>query len=278
MYVFCCPACAAGDVAERVKGQSYCVDCCLPICIASFSYVPTHCCFWGVTRSRLREQYRIKEPGASICTDMTLMLCCSSCMLCQQLNEMDIRDSARMVQSAHAPPQHTMGGYPGTVMYVTPQSNMQGHPIMNNQMGYASLGYDPRMGVMPTAGMPMPMHGPGAPPMQQYPTAMPAQYTGYPAPGPYVTYGEPSSASTVAGTAGAVSTSYSTTTALPGGGSVTTNTNNSSVGVPPAMYLYGSPTGYDSASAVPASAVYLPPGQPGTWGNPDVANAQPKYL
>jgi hypothetical protein len=68
MYVFCCPACAAGDVAERVKGQSYCVDCCLPICIASFSYVPTHCCFWGVTR------YAISRHG--VCSVVSAVHVC----------------------------------------------------------------------------------------------------------------------------------------------------------------------------------------------------------
>ena len=49
LYVCCCTPCAAGDVAERVQDASYVVDCFCPI-VTSIASVPTHCCFWGLTR------------------------------------------------------------------------------------------------------------------------------------------------------------------------------------------------------------------------------------
>jgi len=92
------------------------VDCCVPIGIECLTGIPTECFFHAFTRDKVRRHYNIYEPGANFGMDSLLMCFCGCCMLCQQLNEMDLRDSAGHggtgggVGGGHpAPPGHPHG-------------------------------------------------------------------------------------------------------------------------------------------------------------------------
>lgn len=75
-YVFCCPNCAAGDVAA-LSGGSYLCDCC---CCAT----P---CQWTYTRARVRSKVGIEEGSCLV--DYCTIQCCPQCSLIQELNELE---------------------------------------------------------------------------------------------------------------------------------------------------------------------------------------------
>lgn len=63
-YVACCYCCAAGDVAQRVPGGNYAVDCCVPIGIECLTGIPTECFFHAFTRDKVRRHYNIYEVSS----------------------------------------------------------------------------------------------------------------------------------------------------------------------------------------------------------------------
>ena len=171
-------------------------------------------------------------------------------MLCQELNEMDIRDAALASVGMAPPRQLAMGG---TMMVILPQG---GGPAMAPPMSYHVVGQPAGtaavMYVQPQSG--------------GYATQFPQGYGGpYPAAygGQYYTSG--------AVMAGPGTSSSTTTVTTPGGGTVITNNNNAAgggyytltggvvTGAPVAVpsYAYGGAP-YDSGSAGP---VYVPQGQ-----------------
>lgn len=113
LYVALCPFCAAGQVASRTGG-GYLADC------FTIPWI-SHCCVWAFTRQRLRDQFEIQdldselenggvhEPESersfhSFNNDCFDMVFCAPCLLCQELNELDIRKQ----HAAASPRQQTM--------------------------------------------------------------------------------------------------------------------------------------------------------------------------
>ena len=112
--------------------------------------------------------------GASIFTDVLYMAVCGCCLLCQELNELDIRDTALASAGIPPPRQHTMGGS-STVFVPQPQYGMPMQQPGVAPTGYyypqgaAGPGVPGAPGLAPGYGYPPPQPGYG------YPAAQPGQ-------------------------------------------------------------------------------------------------------
>jgi len=88
--VFCCPCCAAGDIA-KAAGRDYCMSCCIIPhfvgCIAP--------CWWASDRQALTQRYNIDDKFSwcvACCMFTVGCPCClPCCMMAQELNHIKVR-------------------------------------------------------------------------------------------------------------------------------------------------------------------------------------------
>lgn len=161
VYVTFCPCFAAGEVASRVTGAYYALDCCPPVLLAAACIpIPIHCLLWSWTRHKLVRQYGIDEPHETCAGSCLKMILCSQCLLCQELNELDIRDYAR----SSAPSQQSMNR--GVSMHIQPTvyvtSSSFGQPGPTGTTVYPAgkqLFTGPQPVIVPSGAMPFPVAG-----------------------------------------------------------------------------------------------------------------------
>eukprot|EP00457_Paulinella_chromatophora_P013948 gb/GEZN01014313.1/.p1 GENE.gb/GEZN01014313.1/~~gb/GEZN01014313.1/.p1 ORF type:complete len:120 (+),score=0.99 gb/GEZN01014313.1/:28-387(+) len=80
-----CPCLTYGTITEKL-GDGFVGNCLLFCCCMHFS-----CLFHAGVRTRVREQYKLKE---SMCNDCCVTWCCPCCTLMQEEREMNARGSA----------------------------------------------------------------------------------------------------------------------------------------------------------------------------------------